>query len=89
MIYPKWKYRKHPTLGIFQRTLVADEAAEATLDADWSDDPASTSFAVRPSTQLSMAHVTEGGLFEVVTDDTGAPVLSANIEMTTQGDNNG
>ena len=92
MTYPKWKYRKHPTLGCFQRTLVETAEAEATLDADWSDDPASTGFAVRPATQLSSAHITEGGLYELVpdsADDSGAPVLSASIEMTTTGDNNG
>lgn len=89
MAYPKWKYRKHPTLGGLQRTLVETAEAEATLDADWSDDPASTGFAVRPATQLSSAHITEGGLYEVITDDTGAPVLAASIDMTTTGDNNG
>ena len=85
MSFPKWKYRKHPTLGVFQSTLVADEAAEATLDADWSDDPASTGFAVRPATQMHYSHFTEVPLHEMVTDATGAPV-EATIAVTTTGD---
>lgn len=88
MAYPKWKYRKHPTLGVFQSTLVASAEAEAELETDWSDDPASTGFEVRPASQLHPSHVTDGGLHEVVTDASGTPV-EASIAVTLPGDING
>jgi hypothetical protein len=85
MAFPKWKYRKHPTLGVFQSTLVLTAAAEAELDADWSDDPTSTGFEVRKATQLHPDHITDDLLHEVVTDAAGKP-LEATIEVTLQGD---
>lgn len=86
MPYPKWKYRKHPTDGYFQQTLVAHEQAEAELDPDWSDDPASTGYAVRPVTQLHPSHFTDGHtLHEVITDASGAPT-EAVIEEVLNGD---
>ena len=88
MGFPKWKYRKHPDLGVFQSTLVASEEAEATLDADWSDDPKTTGFAVRQASQLHPSHFTEEPLHEVITDNTGAPV-AATIEVVLVGDING
>ena len=88
MGYPKWKYRKHPVLGCFQATLVADAATESTLDPDWSDDATTTGFAVRPASQINPAHITESTLFEVITDNTGTPVTAA-IALTTAGDING
>lgn len=89
MTYPKWKYRKHPTLGVFQSTLVATAEAEASLDPDWSDDPASTGFQVRPASQIHHSHITpDGVLHEVVTDSQGEP-LQASIAITTTGDIHG
>ncbi len=89
MTFPKWKYRKHPTEGFFQQTLVASAEAEAELEADWSDDPESTGFAVRPATQIHHSHFTPGTvLHEVVCDGQGAPVV-ASIEMTQGADFNG
>jgi hypothetical protein len=86
MSYPKWKYRKHPVLAIFQSTLVLSLEAETELEADWSDNPAATGFQVRPATQLHTAHITDGlPLHEVVTDATGAPLI-AEIAITTTGD---
>ena len=85
MSFPKWKYRKHPVIGAFQATLVADAEAEATLDPDWSDDATTTGFAVRPATQINPAHFTAVPLYEVVTDATGTPV-TAEIAITTTGD---
>ena len=88
-IYPKWKYRKHPDLGVFQQTLVASAEAEAELGDDWSDDPTSTGFEVRPSTQMHSAHFTDGNvLHELVTDSTGAPV-EAKIDVVLEGDIHG
>jgi hypothetical protein len=37
--FPKWKYRKHPTLGFFQSTLVAKAEIEKELGPTWTDDP--------------------------------------------------
>ena len=89
MAFPKWKYRKHPTLGCFQSTLVANEAAESELDPDWSDDPSSTGFEVRPAAQVHPTHfVDDLGLHEVVTDNKGVPV-EARIAVTTKGDIHG
>lgn len=88
-MFPKWKYRKHPDLGFFQQTLVASAEAEAELDDDWSDDPTSTGFEVRPSTQMHSSHVVPGHsdgnvLHELVTDLTGAP-LEAKIDAVLKG----
>ena len=87
-MYPKWKYRTHPTLGFFQSTLVLNAEAEATLEADWSDDPVTTGFVTRPAAQLNASQIVPGAqLHEVVTDAQGAPLL-AFIEMTNAGDLN-
>ena len=88
MAFPKWKYRKHPTLGVFQSTLVADAEHEAGLDPDWSDDAATTGFEVRPASQINPVHSDAGQLFEVVTDGNGLPV-TATIATTTGGDVHG
>jgi hypothetical protein len=88
MSYPKWKYRKNPHEGFFQQTLVANEKAEAELEADWVDDPAETGFETRVASQLHPSHITENHLHEVVSSATGAPV-EATIEMTMRGDING
>ena len=86
MNYPKWKYRKHPDLGIFQATLVASEKAEKLLDKGWSDDPTATGFRVRPASHIHASHIVEGvQLHEVVTDKSGAPIAAA-IHVTTTGD---
>jgi len=47
-------------MGFFQSTFVLTAEAEAELEADWSDDPASTGFAVRPATQINTAHIAVG-----------------------------
>lgn len=89
MLFPKWKYRKHPTLGVFQSTLVANAIAEAELGPDWSDDPVDTGFQVRPATQIHAAHITDGPvLHEVVSVSRGRP-LQASIDITTTGDIHG
>jgi hypothetical protein len=89
MAYPKWKYRKHPDLGVFQSTLVASAEAEAEIGDTWSDDPAGTGFQVRPASQLHATHITDGEqLYEVVTDATGAPI-EAVIASVTTGDIHG
>lgn len=49
MAYPKWKYRKHPTGGFFQSTLVGTEAAEKELGSTWTDDPHAHGFKVVPN----------------------------------------
>lgn len=86
MPYPKWKYRKHPDLGVFQSTLVANEKAEAELDSDWSEDPTATGFKVRPAAHLHVSHIVDGTpLHDVVTDPAGVPV-QADIAVTTTGD---
>ena len=86
MSYPKWKYRKHPDLGVFQSTLVANEKAESELDADWSDDPTSTGFKVRPASHLHVSHFVAGTqLHELVTDAEGLPV-QADIKVVLNGD---
>jgi hypothetical protein len=86
MAFPKWKYRKHPTLGVFQQTMVLTAEAEAELDADWSDDPASTGFEVRPASQIHTSHIVpENQLHEVVADANGDPLV-ADIKMETTGD---
>ncbi len=88
-MFPKWKYRKHPTLGFFQSTLVASAEAEAELEADWSDDPTATGFAVRPAAQLNASQIVPGvQLHEVVTDAQGSPLM-ATIDVTNAGDING
>ena len=57
--------------------------------SDWSDDPVSTGFEVRPSTQMHSAHFTDGNvLHELVTDSTGAPV-EAKIDVVLEGDIHG
>lgn len=85
MAYPKWMYRKHPELGMFQQTLVASAEAGADLGASWAEDPSIHGFAVRPAAQISPAHGATNVLYEVVTDSTGKPV-EATIEVTIQGD---
>jgi hypothetical protein len=39
MKFPKWKYRKDPTDGKFQSTLVGNAKAEEELGPSWTDDP--------------------------------------------------
>jgi hypothetical protein len=47
--YPKWMYRKDPSDGAFQSTLVATEKVAAELAADgWNDDPQSHGMKVVP-----------------------------------------
>jgi hypothetical protein len=88
MSYPKWKYRRHPELGVFQQTLVLHAEAEADLDDDWSDNPDNTGFKVRPASQIHSSHIAKNVLHEVVTDGTGKPV-EAKIETVMGGDING
>lgn len=87
MSYPKWKYRRHPELGVFQSTLVGNAQAEAELGKAWSDDPASTGFAVRPATQMHHSHARAPNvLHEAITDADGTTPVSAGISMTLEGD---
>jgi len=88
MTIPKWKYRKNPEDGGFQATFVTSAAAELELEPDWSDDPTSTGFQVRPATQVPESHVTEPPLFVPVTESTSKPI-EASIEITLAGDING
>ena len=93
MAYPKWKYRRHPILGVFQATLVASAGAESELEveseASWSDDPKSTGFEVRLARWIHDSHVVEDlPLHEVVTDASGEPIL-VDIAVTTAGDVHG
>jgi len=81
----KWKYRKHPIEGYFQATLVTSAIAELELESDWSDDPTTIGFQVRPAVQ---AHITDVPLYEVITDTTNIPV-KADIEIILAGDING
>jgi hypothetical protein len=78
---PKWKYRKHPALGVFQSTFVLTDAAEAELEADWNDDPTTTGFLISPQMQYAngMPHAVP------VADASGEP-LPADIAVTTTGD---
>ena len=87
MSYPKWLYRKHPELGIFQATLVASDKAATELSPDWTDDPAAHGFAVRPVSQMHPSHHVGENLVlhEVVTDSSNTPV-EATIEVTMKGD---
>jgi hypothetical protein len=48
MNFPKWKYRKHPTTGEFQSTLVGTPEAEAEIGPTWTDDPKAHGVAVVP-----------------------------------------
>lgn len=58
MAYPKWMYRKHPAIGAFQSTLVADEKIAAELAKDgWNEDPHSHGMKVVPYP----AELTPGG----------------------------
>ena len=86
MSYPKWKYRKHPDMGFFQSTFVLTAEAEAELEADWSDDPASTGFAVRPATQINTAHIAVGLQLHEPVDSGAGPAASATVAITTSGD---
>jgi hypothetical protein len=86
MSYPKWKYRKHPTLGVFQSTLVASEDAEIELGTEWNEDPQVTGFKVRPANHVHVSHIVDGlPLHELATDAAGSPVI-ADIAITTTGD---
>ena len=87
MAYPKWKYRKHPDLGVFQSTLVATETAEKELGEDWSDDPTSTGFNVRPASHLHISHIVEDiPLHEAVGEAETQTITSADIAIVTAGD---
>lgn len=86
-MYPKWMYRKHPELGVFQSTLVAtEEIAKELANGGWNEDPKSTGFKVRQATQMHPSHHVQGQpLHEVVTDAEGKP-LEATIELKNKGD---
>ena len=89
MSYPKWKYRKHPELGVFQPTLVTTAEAEQELGSEWSDDPASTGFAVRPASSLHVSHIVEGTPLHEVAPSDGREtqtITSADIAILTAGD---
>ena len=75
MNYPAWLYRKHPDLGIFQSTLCADETAHAELGQDWSEDPASTGFQVRPASQLHPTVYNRTGVSRVYVGAEGLPYI--------------
>jgi hypothetical protein len=86
MIYPKWKYRKHPDLGFFQSTLVTSAEAELELGTEWDEDPQTTGFKVRPANHVHVSHIVGSTpLHELATDAAGEPVL-ADIAITTTGD---
>ena len=74
MSYPKYKYRIHPTLGFHQSTLVVTAAADAGLDADWSD--------TKPD-GFTEGYV-PGNTAGII--DLASPVTSADIVITTTGD---
>ena len=87
MTYPKWMYRKHPELGVFQSTLVASAEAAAGLEPNWSEDPTEHGFEVRPVSQMHPSHHVGDNLVlhEVVSSATEKPV-NATIDVTLNGD---
>jgi len=56
-LYPKWKYRVHPSEGVFQSTLVGTAEAEQEIGDSWTDDPHEHGVEV----VLYPAEVTPGG----------------------------
>ena len=73
MNYPKWMYRTHPALGVFQQTRVASAEAETELEAGWSDTSAE-----------GATHGETDPLFEPA-----PVVTTASIEAVTTADLNG
>lgn len=88
MSFPKWKYRRHPVLNVFQSTLVANSEAETELGAEWSDNPEDTGFAVRAAGQIHPSHIASNVLHEAVSD-ASQPATEAKIDAVMYGDTMG